>query len=171
MQIPDEPAWEPLKKYVSTDQNYAPTRAMLAVAALVDPNEIRGAVTTFDRSGPSIWTTTFATTTAIGRVVASFDAEYYDLGEERSPQFRNNAPAMELTEAWIRPFSSVRQMGIGNVTAPFARENWYQVNGMTLTFDDGETLTLPSQDRLYGGEVEREFSDGLLAAVRRGVSF
>lgn len=170
MEQPSEAAWEALKSHTAAERGYAPTRVMLVVASLVDPESITAAVTTADLKGPSVWSTTLATAAAIARVVASFDVDYFDLSEEQAPQYRNNAPEMTLTEAWVRPLSSVRRLAVADVTAPFAREKWYQVNGMTLTFEDGEVLNLPSQDRLYH-DGERHLSDALLAAVRRGVGF
>ncbi|OBC20318.1 hypothetical protein A5788_06615 [Gordonia sp. 852002-50816_SCH5313054-c] len=170
MQTPDEPTWERLTQLTATTRSYAPTRFILAIASLVDADAIRGAVTTVDLAGPTVWTSVLVTDTALCRVSASFDAEHFDREEESQQQFRYNAPAMTLTEAWTRPLASVREISIADVSGEIDRQKWYRVAGMKLILDDGKQIELPDQGRLHDTR-EREQSDEFLTAVRRGVSF
>ncbi|WP_439029259.1 hypothetical protein [Gordonia terrae] len=159
-----------LQQHVGTTRHYPPTDFYLAVTALIpEPTTISAAVTTASMDGPTVWTSYIATDRAFVHVIASFDADLFDLESAEEEYNRRNPPEVKLLEAWTRPLSSITRISFASVgRRATARAEFVPVGASTVTFADGGSVEIPGHANNYD-ETAREQLDALHTALNRAL--
>lgn len=168
MQTPDDSQWSELQRYIGTRSHNPPTAYLLSVFALVpNPAKIVGAITTLEtRDESTVWKSWITTDTAVAHLAAEYDVDNYDRVSEDDQYFRHNPPTVSLSEAWVRPLSSLVRVDFASI-GPRAtpQEGFFRLGAATLTFSDGGSVEVPGHPNGYDA-LAREQVDAFHAGIR-----
>lgn len=170
MQIRDS-EWEQLLPHVSLGYIGAPLPVFQAVAAVVNPADIRGSWPAFKQGYPSGWITWVVTNSAIAYSELEFEANNYTSAEEEKGATLDTPIPFHVVQLWVRPLSSVKTFEVGSVGPRGTNSSWFPVDDVKLTFEDGFVITLPGQQEAGSQPEARRKIDEFLRAVRAGMSF
>jgi len=106
---------------------------------------------------------------ALACVDVHYDKELYDRAEEQSGG--NVEP--EVRQAWLRPLASVVKLDYGPGFAMDLRRGlWFPTGPITVTFNDGTAVIIPSKDGFSASQTEdRVRLDEFLQTLRDGTGF
>jgi hypothetical protein len=155
----------------------APQAVYTAIAALVDPEEIRGSHATYAHLMPTRWSVWAVTSTHLAFVELEFDGEDYDAEEEGkrlNPESRGHreAPASStVVSTWARPLATALKLNAAGIVRDHPTAGGgFRLYRVTVEFADGTTapaeggFSCPMQRA--DGDSERW--DDFIAAIRRG---
>jgi hypothetical protein len=161
--------WDKLERHVVTVLGRRPPKPVyLAVAALVDPPDIKGSWTTWesDDKGPddsrTRWTCWVATSAALACAELEFNTALYD--EDAEAELGDSPLQATVKQAWRRPLSDVVEIQIGRLIG--ATRESFRIDAVRLRFPDGE-VELPGQGTLTD---EKRF-DEFLTAINTSLPF
>ena len=144
----------------------APQAVYTAIAALVDPEEIRGSHATYAHLRPTRWSVWAVTSTHLAFVELEFDGEDYDAEEEGK---RLASPTVVST--WARPLATALKLNAAGIVRDHPTAGGgFRLYRVTVEFADGTTapaeggFSCPMQRA--DGDSDRW--DDFIAAIRRG---
>jgi hypothetical protein len=161
----------------------APRAVYTAIAALVDPAEIRGSHGEFLRLKPTTWRIWVMTSTHLAYVEIKFENEdEYDADEEakridppEGPGFRRDPARGQLVSAWVRPLVRAERLTLDSIDRDYAGSGFeadFRLHGVAIEFADG--LRTPGEGflrcrtRTQRAEGDSERWDEFIAGIRRG---
>ncbi|MGV0068561.1 hypothetical protein ACRU44_12600 [Mycobacterium colombiense] len=165
----DETRWADLIAHTKTRVSDPPFAVVLAVAALLGDDEIKGSWATFKPAEPeehSTWAVFVATPDRLIHVELRFDQEMYNAHQDN--QLRRDPTTFV---SWVRRLRDVSHIEIGTCEARFPERgphDWIGVGKVSLIFKDGERVNLPFDQLAMDRIEDRNRSDDLLAAIRAG---
>jgi hypothetical protein len=158
----------------------APRAFYSAIAALVDPAEIKGSHGQYDRRLPARWRIWVVTSTHLAYVEIKFDNEDdYDADEEANrlltlgqPFARLAAPG-QLVSAWVRPLVTAVKLTAESIDRDYNLAGnllEFRLHNIAIEFADGLITPgegfLRCQPQRAAGDSERW--DDFIAAIRDG---
>lgn len=166
-----EPDWDCLSQHVGTRQRLPPRAVYFAVAALAPIDEIVASWASADmpsETPTSGWSNWIVTSTLIGHTELTFGAPFYDAAEE-ADSFHSEV-TIEVGAAWVRPLSSIVELGFGNVVSMVVQSPvwWSAATAGKVKFADGTHISLPEPTALYQ-PAERERWDQFVEAIRSSI--
>lgn len=170
MQMPTEDNWHGLSAHTGTHHSSPPTSVVLAVAALLNGDEIKGSWVTYQPSQPTghtTWTELIATDDRLLCVETLFNAENFDSHEASSKP----GVTPTLKAAWSRRLSDARELSFGvcATSIPEFHRGRLPVGGVHLVFNDGTDVDLRFNQQALGGLGDAyERSETFLTAIRVG---
>ena len=157
----------------------APQAVYTAIAALVDPEEIRGSHATYAHLRPTRWSVWAVTSTHLAFVELEFDGEDYDADEEAqrlnpegiSPLYRQSPAQHRLVSAWARPLVTALKLKCGGINSDPGPTGEFRLNQISVEFADGTTV--PEEGTtlfcpLQRAEGDSDRWDDFVAAIRAG---
>lgn len=171
MRSPDEDQWKLIRAHVSTEDSFtAPTGVVLTAASLVrGSSEIQSQASVRMDDESTTWTFDLAIgSSALAHGVVHYDKSHHDQSDEVQPF--GPAPTLTVKESWVRPLSTVCKVDVGGLLRVNTTNDWFATGAVTLTFEDGTAVQIPSQDSLYS-EDARQRSDQFHSAIRDAIGF
>ncbi|WP_139830662.1 hypothetical protein [Mycobacterium paraense] len=168
----DETQWADLMAHTKTRVSDPPLAVVLAVAALLDDEKIKGSWVTFKPAEPeehSTWAVFVATADRLIHVELQFDREMYNAHQDS--QLRRDPAKVVASSA--RRLRDVSRIEIGACQARLPErgsQDWIGVGKVSLIFKDGERVDLPFDQLVMDRSEDRDRSDDLLDAIRAGAS-
>jgi len=164
--------WIHIAANASTHGHTAPWQFQMQMAALVgEQHQVVGSTVNFSSDGSdTTWSAVAVTDDGrLVKVVIVFNAESYDLEQERS--YREADPAYAVHEAWVRPLSDVIGIEVGKVGPRLnafsqARQGEFNVGDVRLRFADGGVVELGFDQLAMPYQENRQNTDELFAAIR-----
>jgi hypothetical protein len=167
--IADEARWADLMTHTKTRVSDPPWAVVLAVAAHLGGEEIKGSWVTFRPAEPpehSTWAVFVATSDRLIYVELQFDRERYNANEDN--QLRRVATTIASYARRLRDVSRI-EIGARQTHLPErGPKDWIGVGDVNLIFEDGLRVSLPFDQREMDRAEDRERSDELLEAIRTG---
>ncbi|MDM3973783.1 hypothetical protein QRB36_06350 [Mycobacterium marseillense] len=152
----------------STQVEEAPILVASLVAGLVNPSNIRAAVTTYSGGPPSVWTVHAITASVLAYVEVDFDEQLYTGEVERDvPKYRGRYPSADVRAAWVRPLSRISEMTITR-SAPFSDTGQWSVAALVRFGGEDQPVSLPDQCSIYSDEQWARTGD-LLRVIRDAI--
>lgn len=148
-----------------------PPRAVYtALLALVDPDKHVASWTEWDPAPDTVWRAWFVTDAAIAFVALKFNQQGWYRGPEEDLYGREKSIPTNTQEAWVRPLDTVTKVDVAGFGTPLgSRREEQPLHGVVLTFADGSTAVLPSQESVH--RDSRAALDEFTSAVMNNIPF
>jgi hypothetical protein len=168
----EESQWSSLTAHTATSLTRAPMAVHLAVAALLGDDEIKGSWAIYKPAEPEKHTTWAVFVATPGRLLYTelqFSRESYTVHDD--DQDSDNGVTTTVVASWARRLHDIARIDIGACQTRLPRHgpyDWIGVGGVSLTFVDGDRISLPFDQRPMDREEVRQRSDAFLEAIRLG---
>lgn len=164
MKTPNEQQWQLLQAHVSTSSHVAPKGVVFTAASLLGERDSLSSIASVDLDNPTTWTFDIVAGNILAHGVVQYDRDGFDAEDDGF----GPPPAMTVREAWVRPLTTVIEVGVeapGSITT-----GWFAQGAVTLTFTGGLRHSLAHQHGLHSPD-KRQRSDEFHAALRSAIGF
>ncbi|MCA2355765.1 hypothetical protein [Mycobacterium intracellulare] len=163
--------WVHIAANASTRGHTAPWQFQMQLAVLVGEHQVVGSAVNFSSDGAgTTWSAVAVTDDGrLVKVVIVFNAESYDLEQERS--YRETDPVYAVHEAWVRPLSEVVGLEVGKVGPRLnafsqARQGEFNIGDVRLRFAHDQIVQLGFDQLAMPYNEDRRSTDELFAVIR-----
>lgn len=168
---PDEQQLEILKAHTSSEHTTAPRGVVYTAASLVRAETELASHSTVQMEDES---TTWRFDIVVGGLALAHGVIHYNAANyyasQEDGERSDSSPVMTVREAWVRKLNAVAKVDAAGLRRINPDETWYAEGEIVLTFDDGTTVQLPSQDALRN-DAARDRSDRFHNAIREAIGF